>query len=133
MVKPGDHLSINDIANEPKVEITQFNSTAVYSLVMVDPDMPSPYKPEYKDVLIWMVNNIKKNDFESGDFTVEYSGPEPGKGEHRYVVLLFQQPGFQQIKPPSKRANFQTKQWAKDHNWGDPVAAVYFKVKHGDA
>lgn len=22
-------------------------------------------------------------------------------------------------------------QWAKDHGWGDPVAGVYFKVKHG--
>jgi phosphatidylethanolamine-binding protein (PEBP) family uncharacterized protein len=41
---------------------------------------------------------------------VEYSGPEPGKGQHRYVLLLFQQPGFQSITPPSKRANFQTKQ-----------------------
>jgi phosphatidylethanolamine-binding protein (PEBP) family uncharacterized protein len=41
---------------------------------------------------------------------VEYSGPEPGKGQHRYVLLLFQQPSFQSITPPSKRANFQTKQ-----------------------
>jgi hypothetical protein len=41
---------------------------------------------------------------------VGYSGPEPGKGQHRYVLLLFQQPSFQTIEPPSKRANFQTKQ-----------------------
>jgi hypothetical protein len=24
-------------------------------------------------------------------------------------------------------------QFAKDMGWGDPVAGVYFKVKHGDA
>jgi hypothetical protein len=48
MVLPGDVLSINDIANEPKIEITQFNPTGVYSLLMLDPDMPSPHKPEYK-------------------------------------------------------------------------------------
>jgi protein FLOWERING LOCUS T len=133
MVMPGDVLSINDIAAEPKVQITQCSHAGVYSLLLLDPDMPSPHKPDYKDVLIWMVNNIQAGDFESGDFTVEYSSPEPGKGQHRYVVLLFQQPSFQKIEPPAKRAYFQTKQWAKDHQWGDPVAGVYFKVKHGDA
>ncbi|WIA10772.1 hypothetical protein OEZ85_010941 [Tetradesmus obliquus] len=122
MVMPGDVLSINDIGNEPKIEITQCSPGGIYSLLMLDPDMPSPHKPEYKDVLIWMVNNIKKNDFDSGDFTVGYSGPEPGKGQHRYVLLLFQQPSFQSITPPTKRANFQTKQFAKDMGWGDPVA-----------
>lgn len=45
-----------------------------------------------------------------GDFVVEYMGPEPGKGEHRYTLLMFEQPGFQKIEPPAKRAYFQTKQ-----------------------
>jgi protein FLOWERING LOCUS T len=48
MVLPGDVLSINDIADEPKIEITQYNPSSVYSLLMLDPDMPSPHKPEYK-------------------------------------------------------------------------------------
>lgn len=132
MVTPGQLLSINDIAAEPKVEITDCKSDAVYAFIMVDPDMPSPNKPEYKDVVVWMVTNIKKNDFDSGDFVVEYMGPEPGKGTHRYALLMFEQPGFQQITPPTKRAYFQTKHWTKEHNW-EAVAGVYFKVKHGDA
>lgn len=45
-----------------------------------------------------------------GDFVVEYMGLEPGKGTHRYAVLMFEQPGFQKIEPPAKRAYFQTKQ-----------------------
>lgn len=45
-----------------------------------------------------------------GDFVVEYMGPEPGKGTHRYALLMFEQPGFQKIEPPAKRAFFQTKQ-----------------------
>jgi hypothetical protein len=36
--------------------------------------------------------------------------PEPGKGTHRYALLMFEQPNFQQIEPPTKRAYFQTKQ-----------------------
>eukprot|EP00882_Tetradesmus_deserticola_P022630 GHRQ01024562.1.p2 GENE.GHRQ01024562.1~~GHRQ01024562.1.p2 ORF type:complete len:103 (-),score=40.86 GHRQ01024562.1:560-868(-) len=48
MVRPGDVLSINDIAAEPKIEITKYSASAIYSLLMLDPDMPSPHKPEYK-------------------------------------------------------------------------------------
>lgn len=44
-----------------------------------------------------------------GDFVVEYMGPESGKGTHRYALLMFEQPGFQQITTPKKRAFFQTK------------------------
>ena len=61
--------------------------------------------------------------------SVEYSFAEPGKGEHRYVLLLFKQPSLQQIQPPTTRAYFQTKQWAAEHGWGKPVAGVYFKVR----
>lgn len=35
MVTPGQQLSINDIANEPKVEITNFKPTGVYSFLLV--------------------------------------------------------------------------------------------------
>jgi hypothetical protein len=45
-----------------------------------------------------------------GDFTVPWMSPEPGKGTHRYALLMFEQPSFQQIEPPTKRAYFQTKQ-----------------------
>jgi hypothetical protein len=36
--------------------------------------------------------------------------PTPTPRPHRYALLLFEQPGFQQIDPPAKRANFQTKE-----------------------
>lgn len=48
MVMPGDMLSINDIADEPKVQITECSHAGVYSLLILDPDMPSPHKPDYK-------------------------------------------------------------------------------------
>lgn len=32
---------------------------------------------------------------------------EPGQGTHRYAFLVYQQPGYQSIEPPAKRANFQ--------------------------
>lgn len=44
-----------------------------------------------------------------GDFVVDWMGPEPGKGKHRYALLMFEQPSFQTIEPPTKRAYFQTK------------------------
>lgn len=35
MVEPGMMLSINDIANEPRVEITDLKKEAMYSFIMV--------------------------------------------------------------------------------------------------
>jgi hypothetical protein len=35
MVLPGQQLSINDIANEPKVEITSCKPTGIYSFLLV--------------------------------------------------------------------------------------------------
>ena len=33
---------------------------------------------------------------------------------------------------PSKRISFQTRQWAKDHGMGDPVAARYCYANHAE-
>ena len=48
MVTPGCKLSINDIVNEPEVEITSCEAGGVYTLLMVDPDFPSPHHNDMK-------------------------------------------------------------------------------------
>jgi phosphatidylethanolamine-binding protein (PEBP) family uncharacterized protein len=130
-IENGTQVPLEALGKEPQVEI-KGASDKVYSLLLVDPDMPSPTNPKYKDTLYWMVNNIKGSSFDEADFTVEFMPPEPGSGgTHRYVALLFHQPrGFHTFKAPDKRVGFQTRQWAKDHGMGDPDAAVYFKCKH---
>lgn len=86
-------LSPNQIFNEPDVRVQAPGKTGsnICSLLLVDPDMPSPYNPIYRSTLYWMVNNIPRNSFEDGDFTVEYMPPDvTDTYEHRLVFLLFQ-------------------------------------------
>lgn len=131
-VTNAQQVTLDDLATEPRISLAGHARTDVFTVIMVDPDMPSPHNPKYKDTLCWMVNNVKGSDFEHGDFTVEYMAPEPGQGKHRYVILLFKQPGsaFRKFEPPSVRVNFQTKQWAKEHGLGDPVAALFVTAQH---
>ncbi len=42
--------------------------------------------------LHWMVTNIPEGDISKGEEVVEYMGPAPPKGLHRYVFLLFKHP-----------------------------------------
>jgi hypothetical protein len=48
MVTPGCKMSIKDIVNEPEVEITSSEVDGVYTLLMVDPDFPSPQNNDMK-------------------------------------------------------------------------------------
>lgn len=130
-VHNGQEVSLDALAAEPQVRITGCSSSDVFTLVMVDPDMPSPSKPKYKDTLYWMVSNIKGGNVEGGDFTVEFMPAEPAQGKHRYVFLLFKNPNgiFTQFNPPNVRVSFQTKQWAKEHGL-EPVAGLFVTAEH---
>ncbi|CAG2165498.1 unnamed protein product, partial [Oppiella nova] len=63
-----------------------------------------------------------------GHIVTGYSGPHPpeGTGLHRYVVLIYQQPGLH-INPPPRddehRRSFSIKDFAKNYTLGEPVLA----------
>jgi phosphatidylethanolamine-binding protein len=60
-----------------------------------DPDAPSRAEPTRREFLHWLVGNIPGNDVVAGDALTAFvgSGPPAGSGLHRYVFLLYQQPG----------------------------------------
>ncbi|KAL9249759.1 MOTHER of FT and TFL1-like protein [Drosera capensis] len=93
-------------------------------MVMVDPDAPSPSEPTLREWLHWMFIVL----IFTGREIVEYTGPRPPSGIHRYVFGLFKQQGgpLGSIRPPSARNNFSTRQFAAEHDLGVPVAAAYF-------
>ncbi|GBF91258.1 hypothetical protein Rsub_03578 [Raphidocelis subcapitata] len=124
-VTNGTLVPAEDLMTEPRLSGSR--PSDIYCLVMVDPDFPSPSVPKYKDTLLWMLTNIKGDALDDADCPVEYMCNEPGSGTHRYALLCYRQPGFQQIEPPAKR----TKEWANSHGWGDPVGGLFFKAQHG--
>jgi phosphatidylethanolamine-binding protein (PEBP) family uncharacterized protein len=129
-VKYGKHtvdnkreLSVDETQDEPEVEI---KGDGTYTLLMVDPDAPSPGDPKFRNFLHWMVINIPVVDIKRGEVVVEYMGPSPPKGKHRYIFLLYKQSGRMDAQAPHDRKGFQPKEFAKHHGLGHPAAACFF-------
>ena len=118
---------------------------ARYTLVMVDPDAPSPTRPTNAEWLHWIAVNLSPSDApysggkggKKGGGTatevVKYAGPGPPAGAHRYMLVLFEQPegaGAPAVMlrgGKTKRAKFSTRAFAAANRLR-PVAGTYFVV-----
>ncbi|KAK7304305.1 hypothetical protein VNO77_45173 [Canavalia gladiata] len=123
-------LKPSQIINQPRVEVGGDELRTFYTLVMVDPDAPSPGNPNQREYLHWLVSNIPATTGANfGEEVVGYESPRPILGIHRIVFVLFRQSGRQTIQAPGWRANFNTRDFAEVYNLGLPVAATYFNCK----
>ncbi|CAL1397613.1 unnamed protein product [Linum trigynum] len=110
-------------------------SSVLYTLVMVDPDAPSPSEPRLREWLHWVMVDIPEgSDATKGQELVPYVGPQPPTGIHRYVFALFRQERALMdrsvaVAPPEMRGNFCTRHFAARNGLGLPVAAVYFNSR----
>ncbi|KAK9227283.1 hypothetical protein WN943_012332 [Citrus x changshan-huyou] len=130
-VANGCEIKPSASADKPSVQIhaPAPASSNLYTLVMVDPDAPSPSEPRYREWLHWIVVDIPEgSDATKGKELVAYMGPQPPTGIHRYVFVLFNQKGkvMAGCRPPDARSNFSTRRFAADNGFQPPVAAVYF-------
>uniref|UniRef100_A0A7S2XZZ8 Phosphatidylethanolamine-binding protein n=1 Tax=Fibrocapsa japonica TaxID=94617 RepID=A0A7S2XZZ8_9STRA len=99
----------------------------LYTIIMVDPDAPSPENPRYGEWLHWIVSNVPggKNSA-AGDTVMEYMGPSPPYGKHRYEFFVFKQNGYMHLDTPSTRAQFKTRSYALKFGLGHPIAGMFF-------
>lgn len=103
---------------------------------MIDPDAPSRRDPNISEVKHWLVGNILGNDVRTGEVIAEYLGSKPPQDTeyHRYVFLVYQQPGIidysrEPRSPTGSEANryyFSTPRFAKQYMLGHPVAGNFF-------
>ncbi|TKY64760.1 TWIN SISTER of FT [Spatholobus suberectus] len=126
-------LRPSQIVNQPRVEVGGDEFRTFYTLVMVDPDAPSPGNPIQREYLHWLVTNIPATTGVGyGQEIVSYESPRPTAGIHRIVFVLFRQLRRQTVQAPGWRQNFNTRDFAEIYNLGLPVAAVYFNCKRGN-
>ncbi len=59
-------------SHAPKVEIIGADPNQVYTLLMTDPDAPSPEQPTFREWLHWMVTNIHGSRVSEGNEVVSY-------------------------------------------------------------
>ncbi|KAJ3671474.1 hypothetical protein LUZ60_007553 [Juncus effusus] len=126
----GSELKPSQVACEPKVEIGGRDMRTLYTLVMVDPDSPSPSNPHKREYLHWLVTDIPETlDASNGNEVVPYESPKPVAGIHRFVFVLFKQTVRQTIYAPGWRPNFNTRDFAQYYNLGPPVASAFFNCQ----
>lgn len=138
-VKLGNEATPTQVKDQPDIK---YNSkpNGLYSLFMIDPDAPSRTDPKMAQILHYQVVNIPGSDISKGDTAFEYvgAGPPQGTGLHRYIYLLYNQKD--RIETPTTvpktsregRKNFNVRDWAKQHNLGQPIAVNFFKAQYDD-
>ncbi|XP_022139890.1 protein MOTHER of FT and TFL1-like, partial [Momordica charantia] len=91
-VANGCEIKPSAASDAPTLLIHSPLSNHLYTLVMVDPDAPSPSEPTFREWLHWIVVDIPEgSDAYKGKEVVQYMGPQPPTGIHRYVLAAFKQ------------------------------------------
>ena len=112
-----------------------------YTLVMTDPDAPSRKEPTRGQIKHWIVVNIPGTNLTRGETIVEYLGSAPpeGSGLHRYIFLVYKQPGLLKhsetlIKANTRegRPHFKVREFAEKYNLGQPIAGNFYQAQHDD-
>ncbi|XP_077228215.1 protein FLOWERING LOCUS T-like [Tasmannia lanceolata] len=130
IITNGCDLRPSAVMMQPRVGIGGNDLRTFYTLVMVDPDAPSPSNPTLREYLHWLVTDIPATTGASfGQEIVCYENPQPTAGIHRIVFVLFQQLGRQTVYAPAWRQNFNTRSFAELYNLGLPVAAAYYNCQ----
>ncbi|CAG9559418.1 unnamed protein product [Danaus chrysippus] len=136
----GNELTPTQVKDVPNVKWNAVPDT-YYTLAMTDPDAPSRAEPQFREWHHWLVGNILGGDISSGEVLSAYvgSGPPPETGLHRYVFLVYKQPGklsFDEPRLPNtsgdKRGGFSIAKFAKKYNLGDPIAGNFYQAKYDD-
>lgn len=133
-VDNGNELTPTQVQDQPSIS-WEAEDGALYFLAMIDPDAPSRQDPSVGEVIHWQVANVPGNDISKGDVKFEYrgSGAPKGTGLHRYIFLVFKQPGQlnlgqeRVVKRSRKgRLNWSLRKFAKEHKLGNPIAGNFF-------
>uniref|UniRef100_A0A1D1XP41 Protein HEADING DATE 3A n=1 Tax=Anthurium amnicola TaxID=1678845 RepID=A0A1D1XP41_9ARAE len=118
------------VARRPRAEVGGNDLRTFYTLVLVDPDAPSPSNPTLREYLHWLVTDIPATtDATFGRELLCYESPRPTTGIHRLIFVLFEQLDRNTVDAPRLRQNFFVRDFAMQYNLGPPVAAVYFNCQ----
>ena len=139
-VSEGNVLTPTQVKDIPSIS-WDAASDHLYTVAMTDPDAPSRKDPKFREWHHWLVGNVPGCNVAGGETLSEYvgSGPPEGTGLHRYVFLVYKQPGKLQFneqrltnRSGDNRAMFKIAEFAKKYNLGDPVAGNFYQAEYDD-
>uniref|UniRef100_A0A1Q3FF27 Putative phosphatidylethanolamine-binding protein n=1 Tax=Culex tarsalis TaxID=7177 RepID=A0A1Q3FF27_CULTA len=140
----GNELTPTQVKDQPRIEWTVDDPSAYYTLFMVDPDAPNRADPKFRSVCHWFVGNIPGTRIAEGDHRIAFvgSGPPQGSGLHRYVFLVYKQPGGDKLdlsdaprtsnRSRNNRLNFQHSTFVERYGLGPLVAGNFYRAQFDD-
>uniref|UniRef100_A0A1E1XFT1 Putative phosphatidylethanolamine-binding protein f40a3.3-like isoform 2 n=1 Tax=Amblyomma aureolatum TaxID=187763 RepID=A0A1E1XFT1_9ACAR len=139
-VNMGNTLTPTQVQCPPTVSYPA-DASALYPLCMTAPDAPSRQTPKYREWHHWLVVNIPGCKVSDGETLSQYvgSGPPKGTGLHRYVFVVYKQPGKLSCdekrltnRSGDHRGGFKIRDFAKKYQLGEPVAANFYQAEWDD-
>nr|QLM05589.1 FT-like PEBP family member protein [Saccharum hybrid cultivar R570] len=122
-------LKPSAVASKPRVDVGGNDMRAFYTLVLIDPDAPSPSHPSLREYLHWMVTDIPETtSVNFGQELVFYERPDPRSGIHRLVFVLFRQLGRGTVFAPEMRHHFNCRSFARQYHLS-VATATYFNCQ----
>ncbi|CAB4400423.1 unnamed protein product [Rhizophagus irregularis] len=148
IIEPGVFLFPAQTRKEPTVILNNFHEeTLLYTLIMVDPDMPDALNKTYQTEWHWLITNIPlnvtKSDISGGEVILPYIPPHPPKGTkyHRYTLAILEQPNNQKIIIPENMGRVKdVREFMSDYNlklrgasffrevWDEEVSKIYANI-----
>jgi phosphatidylethanolamine-binding protein (PEBP) family uncharacterized protein len=129
------------IPNNTEIDFSEIQSTnpfvtfdtmpnTYYTLIMVDPDAPSPKCAHYRWVLHWLVVNITNFKNMDGDVVANFMSPNPpaGSGLHRYEFYIFKQKSKLNVDKITDRHSFNFNNFVSVYSLGKSIAKTMFKT-----
>ncbi|XP_044742112.1 uncharacterized protein LOC123303078 [Chrysoperla carnea] len=141
VVKLGNYLTPTQVLQKPSVKFTG-DPSKYYLLCMTDPDAPSRAEPTMREFEHWLVGNIPGDKVCYGETIADYipSAPPENTGYHRYIFLIYEQPGYIQFDEPrltntstSGRPKFSIRNLAKKYGVGDPIFGNFYQAQYDES
>ncbi|KAH4922036.1 hypothetical protein HBI79_182870 [Parastagonospora nodorum] len=126
----GSFVRVSQVAHTPKISISPSSpsDSESYTLMLIDPDAPTPADPKFAYWRHWVVCHIPStsstNISESGVTLTKYlpPGPKDESGPHRYLFLLFREPAGVEVGKEDvggeefvERRSFGAAEWVERH------------------
>ncbi|EGG01869.1 uncharacterized protein MELLADRAFT_117698 [Melampsora larici-populina 98AG31] len=126
-ISVGTFISASKSITPPTIRVQVFHPEGeLYTLMMVDPDVPDPSNQSFTPYLHWLVPNLPISATSSPELAIDetnltqlsYIPPHPARGSslHRYTLLLFKQSSKLDSLPELNRLGFSARDWIQSTN-----------------
>ncbi|KAL2867777.1 YbhB/YbcL family Raf kinase inhibitor-like protein [Aspergillus lucknowensis] len=126
-VSLGNLFRVSEVKAAPTISFARENDvpdSRSYTLILIDPDAPTPDDPKFAYWRHWVVSGLKPAAEATGSTLTEYLGPGPKDDSrpHRYLFLLFREPERLTLAKEDvggeefvQRRSFKAAEWTAQH------------------